>query len=188
MNALPFLVYLIQLQNAGGLEHSDDTARLSVEIARRAGMDKRMIEIIEFGARVHDIGKIGIPPSIVGKVGKYTFEEMRAMKRHPEIGAEMLGKLLNIGNGVIPDGVIEIVLQHHENYDGTGYPKGIRGEEIHPGARILRVADSFHAMTTSYRVWRPILTPSAALSIMMDYKNHYDPEYLKILYEVNNHG
>lgn len=129
-------------------------------------------KIIGEGFLLHDIGKSAIPPGVINKPGKLDDEEWRLMKRHPQIGQEILN---NTRQG---DPIIDaIVLQHHEKMNGEGYPHGLRGDEIHPYARICALADVFDAITT-VRSYRDPLSTAEALRIMRDNMgNHFDWDY-----------
>ena len=105
---------------------------------------------IYFAAMLHDVGKIGVPDQIINKPDKLTDEEYAIVKRHPVIGADILKNVSEI------PGIVEGARWHHERYDGSGYPDGLRGEEIPEGARIICVADAYDAMT-SKRSYRGIL-------------------------------
>ena len=180
---LPFLVYMLNLRNAGGLEHSDDTARWSIKIAKAAGLTGwEFLRDLEFGTRVHDIGKMGINDAILNKPGRLTENELLAIRQHPMIGVEILG-LLDGMNSEVNEDIIAMVREHHENFDGTGYPGKLAGEKINLGARIIRITDSYCAMTTQYRIYRRLINPGDALTIMADHHQHYDPDLLKIFFE-----
>ncbi|MBD5525785.1 MAG: HD-GYP domain-containing protein [Lachnospiraceae bacterium] len=127
--------------------HSERVADYSREIAKRMGMSKQEQQEIYCMGLLHDIGKIGIPNAIINKAGKLTDEEYMIIKKHPEIGAEILTTISEL-----PD--ISIGAKyHHEKYDGTGYPDKIEGESIPFFARIIGIADAYDAMTSkrSYR-------------------------------------
>jgi putative two-component system response regulator len=106
----------------------------------------------EYGFLLHDVGKLGIPDRILAKDGPLTGEEWSQMRRHPEIGVRILAGIPFL------EGACAIVSAHHERWDGTGYPHGLRGENIPMGARLFAVADAFDAMTTNrpYRCALPI--------------------------------
>jgi putative nucleotidyltransferase with HDIG domain len=132
--------------------HSDRVSRLSVAMGRELGLATEALEILRFGALLHDIGKIGISDVILGKPLPLTDEEYEAIKRHTVLGAQILRPVRFL------EPHIPIVELHHERPDGTGYPYGLRGEDIPLLARIVHVADAYDAMTTarSYRVARPV--------------------------------
>jgi len=109
---------------------------------------------------LHDIGKLAIPLNVVNKPGHLTGEEFTAMKKHPKAGLEILEHRSSVN--VLS---LKIVIQHHENYDGSGYPYGIKGEEIHLFARIARIIDVYDAMT-SKRTYAEAMRPFAVLAEM----------------------
>jgi HD-GYP domain-containing protein (c-di-GMP phosphodiesterase class II) len=122
--------------------HARRVTRYSVMIARALGVGGRELLEIERGALLHDIGKIGVPDSILLKPAKLTDEEWEIMRRHPELGHLMIRNIRFLGKSA------PVVLHHHERYDGKGYPAGLVGDAIPLGARIFSVADTFDAMTS----------------------------------------
>jgi putative nucleotidyltransferase with HDIG domain len=131
--------------------------------------DERLIKAIEAAALLHDMGKLAVPEYILNKPGKLTSAEFEKMKLHASVGADIL---LAID---FPYPVVPIVRHHHENWDGSGYPSGLRGTGIPIGARILSVVDCFDALTSD-RPYRPRLSDSQALEILMQRRgNMYDP-------------
>ncbi len=117
--------------------------------------------LIEASARLHDIGKIGIPDTILMKPGKLTPEEMAVMQTHSQKGAELISKYRDFSRGT------SIILHHHERWDGRGYPAGLKGYEIPFGARVIAVADSFDAMTSD-RPYRKALSAHQAIQILLE--------------------
>jgi diguanylate cyclase (GGDEF)-like protein len=134
--------------------HSQAVGRYAAAIARELGLTGESIDRVQFGGIVHDVGKIGVPDSVLRKPGWLDAEDWQEMRRHPEIGARILA-------GARLDEVGQWVLSHHERPDGTGYPHGLGGQEIPLEARILGVADAYEAMTAD-RVYRSALTPEQA--------------------------
>ena len=132
--------------------HSDRVSEYCVLIGKELGLDEKTLYTLKIGGLFHDIGKIGIPDSILRKESKLNDKEYSQIKNHPAIGAHILGD-----TEVFKD-IIPIVLHHHERYDGKGYPSQLKGEEIPLVARIAAIADSFDAMTSkrSYRDSLPI--------------------------------
>jgi putative nucleotidyltransferase with HDIG domain len=120
--------------------HSTQVAVYAEAIAEKMGLPQKQIEIIVKGALVHDIGKVGVMDAIIGKQGPLTDEEYRLVKQHPDIGAEILGLVQGFEN------LVPLVRYHHERWNGSGYPLGLKEEEIPLGARILAVADTVDAM------------------------------------------
>ncbi|MGO4889428.1 HD-GYP domain-containing protein [Anaerobacillus sp. MEB173] len=156
--------------------HSEKVATYAVEIAEKMNLSKKQCEIIRIGSLLHDIGKIGIPESILNKPGKLTDEEYNIIKSHPVVGYEMIKHVESFKH----DGVLDIVLYHHERYDGKGYPSGLKGEEIPLFARIVAVADTFDAMS-SKRIYRKELSVDYVLNEMAENKGlQFDPEIMDV--------
>jgi len=131
--------------------HSERVKLLALELGRHIGLDFRELEVLEHAAILHDIGKIGIETFILQKQGKLTSKEYSLIKSHPLIGDEILGPIDTL------DGVRQTIIQHHERYDGKGYPYGLGGDELSLKARILSVVDTFDAMM-SERPYRKALS------------------------------
>lgn len=150
--------------------HQARVARLAVAIARELGWDDNRIEGLRLGAMVHDIGKIYVPAEILNRPGRLTEAEFAIIKAHPQIGYEILEK------SVFPWPIQEMVRQHHERPDGSGYPRGLKGKEILPEAQIIAVADVMEAMT-SHRPYRPGLGLDRAVEeIQAGRGTRYAPE------------
>ena len=141
------LRYTVEAKDSYTRGHSDRVSEYSVLIGEKLGLSEEQIKTLRIGGLFHDIGKIGIPDSILLKPAKLTDDEYSQIKNHPSIGAHILG------SAVIFKDIIPIVKHHHERYDGNGYPSRLKGEEIPYMARIAAVADTFDAMTSrrSYR-------------------------------------
>jgi HD-GYP domain-containing protein (c-di-GMP phosphodiesterase class II) len=139
-------------------------------LATKLGVtDKQQLSAIEAAALLHDMGKLAIPEHILNKPGKLTVGEFEKMKRHSDIGADLLASI------PFPYPVVPLVRHHHENWDGTGYPSGISGTDIPLGARILSVVDCFDALTSD-RPYRPRLSNDAAFRILRERRGiMYDP-------------
>ncbi|BCS88484.1 HD-GYP domain-containing protein [Pseudodesulfovibrio sediminis] len=123
-------------------KHSDDVAEISCFLAVAMGLTKREADIIHVAGHLHDIGKIGVPDLVLKKRGSLTPSEWAAIQKHPQAGADILKPVTALDN----IGVVEMVLHHHERYDGKGYPKRLFGTQIPLGARIIAVADTVSAM------------------------------------------
>ena len=136
--------------------HSERVSELAARIAIRLGLEPEQVELTRLAGSLHDLGKLAVPEEILRKPGALSDSERLVLERHPQIGFRMLDSL-----GVDP--VAEIVLHHHERWDGTGYPDGLSGEDIPLCARIIFVADAYDAMTSD-RVYRLKRSPSAALA------------------------
>ena len=147
LESVQTLRYTVEAKDTYTRGHSDRVSEFSVLIGRKLGLPEEQLKILRIGGLFHDIGKIGIPDSILQKEAKLTDDEYSEIKNHPSIGAHILGAA-SIFKDIIP-----IVKHHHERYDGRGYPSGLAGEDIPYLARITAVADTFDAMTSkrSYR-------------------------------------
>ena len=145
------LISVEEAKDSYTAHHSDRVKAYSELIARFLGLSESSISLITHAAHLHDIGKIGIRDNVLGKPGKLTNEEFEIIKQHPVIGA----KILMQSN--YTHEMVQIVLHHHERYDGRGYPEGLKGEDIPIGARVIAIADSIDAMT-SKRVYRDAMS------------------------------
>lgn len=150
--------------------HIRRVQRFALGLARKVGVqDKLQLQALEAAALLHDMGKIAVPEHILNKPSKLTAGEFEKMKLHASIGADILSSIK------FPYPVVPIVRHHHENWDGTGYPDGLRGTEIPFGARILAVVDCFDALTSD-RPYRPRMSDADAISILMERRGRmYDP-------------
>ncbi len=154
-NTIRTFVHALEAKDGYTSGHSERVSRYAVMIARSREMDAKTIELVEHAALLHDLGKLGLPISVLVKQGTLTSEEWALVREHPVNGARMVGRIPPLA------GLAEAVAQHHERLDGTGYPSGLRGDTINVVARILAVADAYDAMTSS-RPYRSALTPSEA--------------------------
>jgi putative nucleotidyltransferase with HDIG domain len=149
--------------------HSRRVADLTAGAAKSMGIANGMLVQIEHGALLHDIGKLKIPDSILWKPAKLTDDEWKTMRRHAEYGFEFLSNIEFL------KGAAEIVYTHHEKFDGTGYPRGLRGEEIPFGARVFAIVDSIDAMIYKRPYNNPITFRDAAAEIRRCSGTQFDP-------------
>jgi len=157
--------------------HSSRVLLYSEIVGITLGWDRKTMEHLRYAAILHDIGKIGIPEEILNKPTRLTQEEFDAIKMHPALGAKILHNIPHLKE------VSEAILQHHEHFDGNGYPNGIAGEDISPIARVLSVADSYDAMIT-VRPYRPAATIKMAYEELCACAGHqFDPEIVKVFCE-----
>ena len=158
--------------------HSDRVSEYSVLIGKKLGLDEKTLRILKIGGLFHDIGKIGIPDSILLKESKLSDEEYSQIKNHPMIGVHMLG------DAAIFTDILPIVKHHHERYDGRGYPSQLVGDDIPYVARIAAVADTFDAMTSkrSYRDSLPIDVVRAEIERCSG--TQFDPNIAKIFLDI----
>ena len=159
--------------NLDDIEHGIRVANYSKEIAIELGLLNNQIESLYLAGALHDIGKAFVNQDILNKPGKLTLDEMRLIQRHSAYSYE---ECLKMGYS---DEIALTVFQHHENWDSTGYPNGISGDAIHLGARILKIADVFDALTSN-RCYRNKIAFDKALSIMHDEYSTFDP----VLYDI----
>ncbi len=159
-------------------QHILRVQRYAVATGKQMGLTGDDLEGLTTGALLHDIGKLGVPESVLLKPGRLTDEEFEKVKKHPEIGAAILGPV------DFPWPVLPVVRSHHEKWDGTGYPDGLKGEDIPLTARILAVADVYDALTSA-RSYRMAWTHERALeTIMQDAGTHLDPRVVAAFLEV----
>jgi response regulator RpfG family c-di-GMP phosphodiesterase len=166
---LQALASAIDTRDTGTEAHSRRVHGYSLALARSHGLPAGAMRDIEHGVLLHDIGKIGIPDAILLKAGPLTPVEWQTMRTHPEIGKKMLERIPFL-RGAVP-----VVYHHHERWDGTGYPLGLKGEDIPIGARLFSVADAFDAMTVDRPYSRAISMESARDEIRRSAGSHFDP-------------
>ncbi len=152
-------VKAVEARDSYTQKHSNRVTDLAVRLGRELGCSPEEIEVINFAGRLHDIGKIGIRDEILLKPGRLTADEFEIIKTHPAIGAEIVGQL------GMWDREQTIIRHHHERYDGTGYPDGLKAEEIPFLARLLSVCDAFDAMASD-RVYRQKLPKKEILGVL----------------------
>jgi HD-GYP domain-containing protein (c-di-GMP phosphodiesterase class II) len=142
-------------------------------LANELEWEKAKCELLELAVRLHDIGKLGIPDAILYKSSPLDPDELKEMRKHPIISASMIEGISDLGP------VIPIVLHHHENWDGSGYPDGLLEEEIPEGARLLAVVNAFDVMT-SEQPYRPAVAPNKALEeIVNNSGSQFDPNMVE---------
>jgi putative nucleotidyltransferase with HDIG domain len=158
--------------------HSERVTKVAVEIGRAMGLPQRELTILHRGGLVHDIGKIGTPPEILDKAGKLSAEELQVMRDHVRLGARILEPIPALAEA------IPIVLEHHEWFNGSGYPAGLRGEQISLHARIFAVADCFDALVSD-RPYRAGLPRAQVIEIIQQGSGRqYDPEVIEAFLRV----
>jgi putative nucleotidyltransferase with HDIG domain len=160
-------------------EHQKDVAALCLKYAEFVGMNDDDCETFVLAGRLHDVGKLVMPDGVTHKPARLTAVEMSMMQSHCQKGAYILEPL-----GMDPR-IMEVERQHHEDFDGGGYPLGLRGEEIALWPRAIRALDS-HAALTENRVYHQGLSDSAALRLMRSQSERYDPEILRTVFSMFN--
>lgn len=154
--------------------HSDRLANLALAVAHAVGMSAEDQEALRLAARLHDIGKIGVPDAILLKPAALNEDEWKAMRRHPVTGADIIQPVRQLRQAA------PLVRHHHERFDGTGYPDGLSGEAIPLGARVLAVVDAFSAMTDN-RVYRKGLPRAEVLAELKRCAGtQFDPKLVEI--------
>jgi len=157
-------------------QHSRSVVVLAHQVGEKLGLDEATLRDVEFGALLHDVGKMAVPNEIINKPGTLTDEEWEIMKSHTVAGYEMLERI----GGVLAE-VGAVVRSHHERYDGRGYPDGLAGEEIPIASRVITACDSFNAMTTD-RVYRSAMTiPEAIAELRRESGKQFDPDVVEAL-------
>jgi HD-GYP domain-containing protein (c-di-GMP phosphodiesterase class II) len=150
------LAKIIDVKDAYTADHATRARIRAVKLARKLNVAEKMVKNIEYAALLHDMGKIGIDERILTKPGKLTDDEYKEIKRHPQIGYNILSPIEFLRP------VAEIILYHHEWYNGNGYPDGLKGDEIPLGSRIISVIDAWDAMTSD-RPYRKSLSKETAI-------------------------
>ena len=157
--------------------HVKRVAEMSEHLALLSGMDAGEAEILKRASPMHDLGKIGIPDSILNKPGPLTPEEWEIMKTHAQIGADLLSRF---NRPIMQAGAI-VAAQHHEKWDGSGYPRGLKGEEIHPFGRITALIDVFDALGSD-RCYKPAWPLDQVLDLIRTQSgSHFDPHLVDLL-------
>lgn len=182
LDSIQTLRYTVEAKDPYTRGHSDRVSDYSVLIGQKLGLSEDELKTLKVGGLFHDIGKIGIPDSILLKEAKLTDDEYSEIKNHPSIGAHILC------NAEVFQNIIPIVKHHHERYDGNGYPGRLKGEEIPYLARIASVADTFDAMT-SKRTYRNALPLDVVRTeIAKCSGSQFDPEIANVFLDIlDNH-
>jgi len=171
LSTIETLATAIEAKDGVTSDHIRRVQKFAIGLANALGViDENTIKAINAAALLHDTGKLAVPEYILNKPGKLTALEFEQMKLHVDVGADILSAI------EFPYPVVPIVRAHHENWDGTGYPRGLKGEEIPIGARILSVVDCYDALTSD-RPYRPALSDSDAMKIVLQRRGTmYDPQ------------
>ncbi|MBA1261353.1 HD-GYP domain-containing protein [Stutzerimonas stutzeri] len=153
--------------------HSVAVCALMVALARQLGLDNEQVRIAGIAGLLHDVGKMAIPDAILNKPGRLSDEEFRIVREHPQAGYRML-----LESDQVDPQVLDVVLHHHEKYDGSGYPSGLAGEEISLLARMGAVCDVYDAITSN-RAYKAAWDPAESIHRMAQWKGHFDEELLQ---------
>jgi len=174
LSAVYALVSTVEARDSYTYGHSRKVNNYAVALAEAIGLSPDDVSKVSSAALLHDIGKIGIPDKVLNKKGKLSREDWEAIKSHPRLGANIVGNVPNL----VP--CVSIILYHHERWDGSGYPEGLKGEQIPIEARILAIADSFEAMTSA-RTYRPALSLEEVLrELRQGAGGQFDPKLVEV--------
>ena len=177
-STLRALTAALETRDAETHGHSERVVTFSLRLGREYGLNSQEMKSLEFGSLLHDIGKIGVPDAILRKPSKLTDEEWVRMREHPLHGQQILRGIKFL------EGAARVVAQHHEKWDGTGYPLGLKGDEIDICARIFSVADAFDAITSD-RVYRRGRTYEAAAKELDEWVGRqFDPKVVEAFHRV----
>lgn len=177
-STLKALTAALETRDAETHGHSERVVTFSLRLGRELGLGRNELKSLEFGALLHDIGKIGVPDAILRKPAKLSEEEWMRMRQHPLHGQQILREIEFL------EGAARVVAQHHEKWDGSGYPLGLRGEEIDLNARIFAVADAFDAMISD-RVYRRGRSYEAAAEELDEWSGRqFDPQIVEAFHRV----
>jgi putative nucleotidyltransferase with HDIG domain len=169
------LGFAIDAKDQNTRAHSDEVARIARLLALNMGLSETRAQIIHVAGHLHDIGKIGVPDEVLAKTGALTPSEWRVMRTHPQAGADILRPVA----ALCRLGIVDMVLHHHERYDGTGYPHRLAGVEIPEGARIIALADTLSAMLQDRPYRRARTFASARDEIIRCSGTQFDPRVVE---------
>lgn len=179
MRTIKALAHAIDARDHYTHSHSENVARYAVGIAEALGLSIKEVDLIRDACELHDLGKIGIEDKILSKPSSLTPEEWIDIKKHPLTGAQILEPLTFL------NGVTDLVKQHHERYDGKGYPQGLKGEQIQLGARIIHLADAYDSMV-SPRAYRkvPLTKEEALTELKVNSGTQFDPKLVEVFLKI----
>ncbi|OGO60465.1 MAG: hypothetical protein A2032_01535 [Chloroflexi bacterium RBG_19FT_COMBO_49_13] len=170
------MAYIAEYREGGNLAHLERIKGYTQVLGRALGLTQNEVQIISTASQLHDIGKAGLPEGLLLQQGQYSEAELKKIKRHTIIGAEILG---NSPLAILQAGE-SIALNHHERWDGSGYPNGLSGEQIPLGARICAIADVFDALTTSRPYKKEISVEDALRLISGASGSLFDPKIVQV--------
>ena len=176
------LAAALEAKDSYTAEHAASIAELAVQVGRVLGLEEDELRDLRYGAIFHDIGKIAVPDAILNKAAPLDAAELEIVRRHPLVGEQILAPVPFLA------GVRRIVRHDHERWDGGGYPDGLRGEEIPPGARIVLVVDAWHAMTSDRPYRRAMDHPEARAELLAHAGAQFDPAVVTALLGVLEPG
>lgn len=177
MQTIETLADVIDKGDPHTFQHSQRVSEYAIQLARRLNLPEVDVQLIGSAARIHDLGKVTIPTNILQKSGKLTPEEFEIVKAHPAEGAKLVENLSLYQQG------LDLILHHHERFDGNGYPSGLRGNSIPLGARIICVVDAFDAMTSDRPYRKAMSVDAAILELKRGMQTQFDPDVVTAFIE-----
>ncbi len=178
LSAIDSLVLTVEARDHYTSGHSLRVRQYCLRLAKALGLERRLRKQLSLAAKLHDIGKVGVPDVILNKPGLLTEQEFNAVRQHPVIGERILAPIIHI-----PD-ILSAIRSHHERLDGQGYPDGLVGEAIPLLARLLTVADCFDALTTA-RAYRPAMPLPQAVEVLHEGAGkQFEPDFVRVFVDV----
>ncbi len=178
--ALDALMQVLHAKDSYTASHCRRVRRLAESVSLKVGLDPLPVRTAMLAGLYHDIGKLGIVNSVLAKPGRLTASEWRSITAHPTIGRELLESFLSVQRAAL------VIQQHHESWDGSGYPLGLQEEEILPEARVLRVCDVYDALLSD-RPYRPAYAHSQAVEIIANgIGTEFEPEAAEALLTITD--
>ncbi|MBU1153243.1 HD domain-containing protein [bacterium] len=178
INIIQGLFKIIETKDSYIKIHSMNVAKYATVIAKEIAFSENEVELIRIAGYMHDLGKIGIKGSILRKPGKLTTKEYEDIKKHPLISADVLGPIKEFNS------IISSVRHHHERFDGSGYPSGLKGKGIPIGARVLAIADAFDDMTSERTYHAALSKERAVKELLVNKETQFDPELVNIFVRI----
>lgn len=176
------LTSALGLRDSITVDQAQRVAELASALGRQLGLRTEQIRLVEKSAILHDIGKMGIAEDVLSRDGSLSERDWAEMKRHPELGFRIFGEIESLSD------IAEIVHAHHERFDGQGYPRGLKGEEIPLGSRIFAVADAYAAMTAD-RPYRKKMSHEMALKeVVRNSLTQFDPQVVRAFLEADENS
>ena len=179
LDAVWRLAYIAEYREGGNLSHLERIKGYTQVLGRGSGLNQNEAQLISTACQLHDVGKAGLPEGLLLKQGQYTENELDKIKRHTIIGAEILS---NSSSALLQAGE-SIAMNHHERWDGSGYPNGITGDQIPFSARLCAIADVFDALTTPRPYKKEISVEDASRLIIGASESLFDPQLVQVFKE-----
>lgn len=171
------LVKLVEMRDPYTKKHSMKVSGIAVKLAKYMGLSRQYVDTIRLAAILHDIGKLGVKEEILLKESALTHDEYKAVQEHPSFGVDIIKPIPFLSE------ILPVIRHHHENFDGTGYPDGLKGEEIPLGSRIISIADVYDALMSD-RAYRRAYDLERVIRMMEKEKRKFDPHILEKFMEM----